>query len=87
LLWISSFNAIPPLTTVLPTIVIGHPNTAFQQAPDVFIPVGIPGLDHSGTMFRLDSAVALPLKRVRATELPTLSEVINRISNGMSDTL
>jgi formylmethanofuran dehydrogenase subunit B len=45
----------------------------------VFIPVGIPGVDHIGTMFRMDSSVAMPLKKLRETELPNLSDVVNRI--------
>jgi formylmethanofuran dehydrogenase subunit B len=84
--WISTFNAISPLETTMPTIVIGHPNTPFKQAPDVFIPAGVPGLDHTGIMFRMDSAVALPLKKVRNAPLPTLSEVLNRIANGIGQT-
>jgi formylmethanofuran dehydrogenase subunit B len=51
----------------------------FTQAPDVFIPVGIPGLDQSGTMFRMDSSVALPLKAMRKQVLPTLSDVLRQI--------
>ena len=49
------------------------------QVPDVFIPIATPGLDCSGTLFRVDSAVILPLKKVRENNLPTLSEVISKI--------
>jgi formylmethanofuran dehydrogenase subunit B len=79
LLWISTFNPMPPPQSDLPAIVIGHPNTQFNTQPDVFIPVGVPGLDHIGTMFRLDSAVSLPLKHVRNSGLPTLAEVLRQI--------
>jgi len=79
LLWISTFNAYTPPSGVAPTIVIGHPDMQFTQAPDVFIPVGIPGLDHAGTMFRMDSSVALPLKSLRKQALPTLSDVLRQI--------
>ena len=79
LLWISTFNPIAPPQITSPTIMIGHPNTLFTTPPDVFIPVGIPGLDHNGTMFRMDGAVALPLKKVRHIALPTLSEVLHQI--------
>ena len=79
LLWVSTFNAYTPPQTDAPTIIIGHPNTQFNRAPDVFIPVGLPGLDHTGTMFRMDSAVTLPLKKVRHVELPKLSDVITQI--------
>lgn len=83
LLWVSTFNAYAPPACDAPTIVIGHPDTQFQKTPDVFIPVGLPGLDHTGTMFRLDSAVALPLKKVRNTHLPSLAQVIKKIMEAL----
>lgn len=78
LLWISSFNPdkTPP-TTNIPTIAIGHAN--MQTKADVFIPVGTPGIDHKGTMFRIDSSVSLPLSQLRKSELPSLGEVIAAI--------
>jgi len=79
LLWVSTFNPISAPQTALPTIVIGHPDTKLDRTPDVFIPVGIPGVDHAGSMFRMDSSITLPLKKLRNNELPNLSEVINRI--------
>lgn len=83
LLWVSTFNAYTPPATDVPTIVIGHPDTKFDKAPNVFIPVGLPGLDHAGTMFRMDSAVALPLKKVRNTDLPSLAQVIKKIMEAL----
>ena len=79
LLWISSFN--PDKTAPAckaPRIVIGH---AYMEAKDadVFIPVGSPGIDHKGTMFRIDSSVSLPLSQLRSSELPSLSEVMAAI--------
>ncbi len=84
LLWINSFSAekTPPETAV-PTIVLGHAATDFAQEPDVFIPVGIPGIDHAGTMFRIDSSVTLPLTRLRASTSPTLAEVITAIEQAI----
>lgn len=79
LLWVSSFNPYPPPETTAPIIVIGHPATQFERQPDVFIPVGIPGVDHTGLMFRLDSSITLPLKKLRDSQLPKLSDVINQI--------
>jgi len=79
LLWVSTFNAHVPPACEAPTIVIGHPDMQFEQQPDVFIPVGIPSVDHVGTMFRMDSSVAMSLKKLRKTELPSLSEVVNKI--------
>lgn len=85
MIWISSFNAHSPPNTTLPTIVLGHPNTQFERMPEVFIPIGIPGLDHTGTLFRMDSAVALPLKKARDSGLPKLIDVLRLISDGMAE--
>jgi len=79
LLWVSTFNPNTPPNIKAPTIVIGHPNTQLEHKPDVFIPVGIPGVDHTGLMFRVDSSITLPLKKLRDSHLPTLSDVINSI--------
>ena len=80
LLWISSFSPErePPKSTV-PTVVFGHPAMQFEREPEVFIPVAIPGIDCTGTQFRSDSSVALPLKKLRNTPFPRLDEVLAAI--------
>lgn len=84
-LWVSTFNPYPAPNTQAPVIVIGHPDTKFERMPDVFIPVGIPGVDHNGQMFRMDSSITLPLKKLRDTNLPGLSEVIGKIEAKLSN--
>lgn len=86
LLWINSFNAekTPPASKV-PTIVLGHASSKFDQEPDVFIPVGIPGIDHAGTMFRIDSSVTLPLAKLRTSPAPTLANVTAAIEQAMKN--
>lgn len=79
LLWISTFSPLAPPKADIPTIIIGHPHMQFAHAPAVFIPVGIPGIDHAGTMFREDSSITLPLTKLRDNQLPSLSDVINQI--------
>ena len=80
MIWVNSFNADkPPPDTKNPLIVLGNTNNKFDKVPDVFIPIATPGLDSSGTLFRVDSSVILPLKKVRESNLPTLSEVISEI--------
>lgn len=81
LLWTSTFNVTTPPKTTAPTIVIGHPNTIFENTPDVFIPVAIPGVHAKGLMFRMDSSVTLPLKKIQESELPTLAQVLNNIGS------
>ncbi|HWU35709.1 MAG TPA: formylmethanofuran dehydrogenase subunit B [Methylovorus sp.] len=84
MVWISSFNParLPPASKI-PNIVIGHPNLALESEPDVFIPVAVPGIETKGIQFRSDSSVALPLKQLRATELPTLGDVLSAIEAGL----
>ncbi len=78
MVWVNSFSADKnPPKTDRPLIVIGNSN--IKTKADVFIPIATPGLDCSGTQFRVDSAVILPLKKIRENNLPTLSEVISEI--------
>lgn len=84
LLWISTFNPVPPPQTEAPVIVIGHPATRFNQQPAVFIPVGVPGIDHSGYMVRMDSSITLPLKQLRESALPSLTETVTRIVSALA---
>lgn len=79
LFWVSEFSPdkTPPKTTI-PNIVIGHANMNTADA-DVFIPISTAGIEHRGTMFRIDSSVSLPLGKLRPSELPSLGEVIAAI--------
>ncbi|MED5502032.1 MAG: hypothetical protein VX623_00340, partial [Pseudomonadota bacterium] len=61
-------------------IVIGHPNCVFDHKPDIFIPVGIPGIDYDGIMFRTDNVVSVALKNIRDIKLPTTENIINKLS-------
>jgi formylmethanofuran dehydrogenase subunit B len=80
MVWISSFNPerLPPASKV-PTFIIGHPSMKFTVEPDVFIPVGTPGIDHKATLFRSDNVVSLPLAKLRETALPSLAEVFTAL--------
>jgi formylmethanofuran dehydrogenase subunit B len=86
LLWISSFNAArtPPATT-LPTVVLGREGMTFEREPAVFIPVGTPGLDHAGHLFRTDRVVALPLRQLRESSLPSVAEAIAAIEVALGE--
>jgi formylmethanofuran dehydrogenase subunit B len=80
LVWVQAFNvnAAPPATD-LPTIVIGRSGMNFAKEPDVFIPVGTPGIDHAGHAYRMDNVVAIRLKKLRESGLPSTAEVLNAI--------
>lgn len=75
--WVNSYSpdAMPPAGTG-PVIVLGAPDSQFDVAPAVFIPVATPGLDCNGQQFRVDGSVTLPLTAAKPSDLPTLSQVV-----------
>lgn len=81
ILWLSTLNSDKKMPEVgnLPSVVIADTDNAFSREPDVFIPVGIPGIDHAGTMIRSDSVVSLPLKQVRDSTRPSARDVLQAI--------
>lgn len=87
MLWISSFNAArgAPATTV-PTIVLGREGIALDREPEVFIPVGTPGIDHAGQFFRMDRVVTLPLRQLRDSALPSVAEAVAAIEAALQET-
>ncbi len=81
LVWIASYNSTytPPKTDI-PTIVIGHPKMQCASNVNVFIPIGVPGIDHCGLACRTDSVATLPLKSIRTSNLAAASEVIRQLT-------
>lgn len=84
LLWVQAYDteAIPPQTDI-PTIVLGRSGMRFQHEPDVFIPVGTPGIDHAGHAYRLDNVVAIRLQKIRESGLPCTAEVLTAIEQAL----
>jgi formylmethanofuran dehydrogenase subunit B len=80
LLWLSSFlPETPPPDADIPLVVLGHPKIRLVQPPTVYIPVGIPGVDHAGHIYRSDAVVSLPLRQLRESRLPAASEILQAI--------
>ncbi|WP_347987510.1 formylmethanofuran dehydrogenase subunit B [Methylomonas sp. AM2-LC] len=79
LVWVQAFNTTPPPPNALPTIVLGRSGMKFNQEPDVFIPIGTPGIDHNGHAYRLDNVVAIRLKKLRDSGLPSTAQVLSAI--------
>lgn len=86
LVWIASINAarLPPATD-RPTIVLGHAAMTVAREPAVFIPVGTPGVDHAGHLFRTDRVVALPLFPVRPSTVPSVAQALRAIEAALGD--
>jgi formylmethanofuran dehydrogenase subunit B len=84
LVWVSSFNTqVTPPQSDATTIVLGRSGMTFEKEPEVFIPVGVPGIDHTGRTFRCDSAVALPLSKLRDSGLPSAFEVLSAVEQAL----
>ena len=80
LLWISSFSAARmPSVNDFPNIVLGPPSMDFEREPDVFIPVGTPGIHHGGHFIRADKVVVMRLKKLIENDLPSVADVAGRI--------
>ena len=84
LVWVNAFNvkAVPP-ESELPTIVIGRSGMTFTKEPDVFIPVGTPGIDHAGHAYRTDNVVAIRLLKLRDSGLPSTAEALAAIETAL----
>lgn len=80
LVWLASFSPdFSPPSTGMPTIVLGTPGLKLKAQPEVFIPVGTPGVDHAGRQIRVDNVVTLPLKDLGRSDLPDAGSVLSAI--------
>ena len=84
LVWISTFRPQAPPVTDLPTIVLAASPLRFERPPEVLIPVGTPGIDHAGEIFRTDGVVALPLAALRDGGRPSAADVLGRIDRALA---
>ena len=84
LLWISAFDSRhrPPLSEI-PAIVLGRAGMTFERPPEVYIPVGVPGLDHSGHVYRTDNMVALRLRKLMERGLHSVAEILADIESAL----
>ncbi|AWJ82182.1 formylmethanofuran dehydrogenase (plasmid) [Azospirillum sp. TSH58] len=79
--WVSSFRPeVPAFPADKAIIALAPPGTAFADEPAVFIPVGTPGIDHAGHVFRSDTVVALRARRLIDRGLPDAATVLTAIA-------
>jgi formylmethanofuran dehydrogenase subunit B len=83
LFWVSSLSSTAPPVTSAPTVVIGRSGIGLEQEPEVYIPVGVPGIDFPGHIYRCDSVVALPLYQLRQSDLPRAAQVLQAIERAL----
>lgn len=79
-LWISAFRPeLPEFSTGGTVIMLAPPEMVTTPEPALVIPVGTPGIDHPGDVFRADSVVALHAGALIDRGLPSVAGVIGRI--------
>ncbi|UZR27835.1 formylmethanofuran dehydrogenase subunit B [Methylococcus mesophilus] len=83
LVWVSSLSVAPPPAAELPTVVIGRSGMQFDKEPEVYIPVGVPGIDHAGHMYRCDNVVAMPLYPLRDCGLTSAAAALAAIEQSL----
>lgn len=83
LVWVSNLGLNPPPACAVPTYVIGRSGMTFEREPEAYIPVGCPGIDHAGHMYRCDNVVALPLYPLRDSGLPRAADVLAAIERAL----
>lgn len=80
LLWLSSLRKLPlPAADRVPTVALVRPGDPPPDAAEVVIPVGVPGLDHAGSLYRTDSVVAVPVAALREPVAPSAAAVLGAI--------
>ena len=83
LLWISGLADTPAPALDVPKVVLAADASRADDA-DVYIPTGVPGVDHTGNLFRTDGVINLPLKQVRANRSHSAAEVLSLISERLT---
>jgi formylmethanofuran dehydrogenase subunit B len=85
LLWISAFDTarLPPPGKV-PAILLAPPGATLAPGTAVYVPIGVPGVDHAGQIFRTDGVVALQLRALRKGALPSAAAVVNAIDKRLT---
>jgi len=71
----------PPESDV-PAIILGRPGTRAGNR-SVFIPVATPGLHHAGHLFRTDNVVALGVRKLAESTLPSAALALHMILGTM----
>lgn len=51
----------------------------------VFIPVSVPGLHHTGHLYRADNVVAIHLRKLAGSALPSAAQALQRILDAMKE--
>jgi formylmethanofuran dehydrogenase subunit B len=81
LVWLDLLAGEPPPLTDVPIIALGHPGMRFERAPDVFIPLAVPGVHRAGAVHRGDGQALLPLEALVESDLPSGEDVFSALAD------
>lgn len=87
MVWISSFGTeVNPPQTEAPVILISDLPMKTERIPDVFIPVGTPGIHHKGQLLRTDNVVTLKLKGLIRAQHESVADILDRLLQAIQGT-
>lgn len=77
MLWLSSLEPrTPPRADGVARVVVSRADVELAGDEAVFIPVGVPGVDHAGHLFRGDGAGLIAMGALRTVERPAAADVL-----------
>lgn len=80
LVWFSSLSPEPAPAGEAPCILLGHPASRFgARAPEVFLPVAVPGVHRPGFTQRVDGLRLVPLQALLDSDLPSSADLCRRL--------
>lgn len=85
MVFVSALDAArtPPASDI-PSIVLGRAGMRAAGC-SVFIPVSVPGLHHTGHLYRADNVVAIHLRKLAGSALPSAAQALQRIVDAMKE--
>ncbi len=80
ILWVDAFKREPPRPRRAPLVMLCPPPAPGGLGDqDVYLPIGTPGLDHAGSMFRCDNVISLRLGALHDNGPPAAAHVLDAI--------
>ena len=87
ILWADAFNREPPRPRYAPLILLCPPPAPDDLGEsDIYLPIGTPGLDHAGTLFRCDNVVSMRLGALHDAGPPTAASVLEALCSALRPT-
>ena len=85
MVFVSALDAArtPPAGDI-PSVVLGRAGMRADGC-SVFIPVSVPGLHHTGHLCRADNVVAIHLRKLAGSALPSVAQALQRILDAMKE--